>query len=55
MSAFRKALDWKGQFETALDKEKCLEYRKDTPDDVECCTMCGEFCSMKRDTDTLKK
>ncbi len=55
MSAFRKALDWKGQFETALDKEKCLEYRKDTPDDVECCTMCGEFCSMKRDSDTIKK
>ncbi len=55
MSAYRKALDWEGQFNTALDKEKCLEYRAGTPEDVECCTMCGEFCSMKRETEVIGK
>ncbi len=55
MSAYRKALDWEGQFNTALDKEKCLEYRQGTPDGEDCCTMCGEFCSMKRDSEVLDK
>lgn len=55
MSKCRKALDWEGQFALALDKEKCIEYRKGTPDGEGCCTMCGEFCSMKRDSDTFTK
>lgn len=48
MSARRKAMDWQGQFDLAIDKEKCLQYRAET--DIAECTMCGSFCPMKKDT-----
>lgn len=51
ISERRKALDWEGQFNLALDKEKCVAYRKEfLARELEECTMCGEFCSMKKDT-----
>ncbi|MCL1855907.1 MAG: phosphomethylpyrimidine synthase ThiC [Clostridia bacterium] len=51
ISLRRKAMDWPGQFEFAIDKEKCLEYRADTTENgIEACTMCGSFCPMKKDT-----
>lgn len=55
MSTYRKALDWKGQIKCAIDPEKIIQFRKDRnlKDDV--CSMCGEFCSMKRMKDYLKK
>ncbi|MBI4977207.1 MAG: phosphomethylpyrimidine synthase ThiC [Spirochaetes bacterium] len=56
MSKRRKALDWKGQFELAMDREKCERYRSSaTADGVEECTMCGEFCSMQRDSSVRAK
>ncbi|MHB8109948.1 MAG: phosphomethylpyrimidine synthase ThiC [Syntrophorhabdaceae bacterium] len=55
MSTFRKALDWKGQIECAIDPDKIRTFRKERnlKDDV--CSMCGEFCSMKLMKDYFKK
>ena len=55
MSTYRKALDWKGQIECAIDPDKIKTFRKERnlKDDV--CSMCGEFCSMKLMKDHLKK
>ncbi len=55
MSTYRKALDWNGQIGCAIDPDKIKEYRakRNLKDDV--CSMCGEFCSMKRMKDYLKK
>ena len=47
----RKALDWTAQAELAIDKEKFLRYRAETADHpIESCTMCGDFCPMKKET-----
>lgn len=55
MATYRKALDWSGQIKCAIDPDKIRRFRKDRNlrDDV--CSMCGEFCSMKRMKDYLKK
>jgi phosphomethylpyrimidine synthase len=55
MATYRKALDWNGQIKCAIDPDKIKRYRKERnlKDDV--CSMCGEFCSMKRMKDYLKK
>ncbi|MCK5541978.1 MAG: phosphomethylpyrimidine synthase ThiC [Desulfobacterales bacterium] len=51
MGTYRKELDWEGQFACAIDPEKARKYRessmpKKTDEDV--CTMCGDFCAVKR-------
>ena len=49
MSTARGSLDWEGQFSLALDPEKARAYRASSqPTDKGVCTMCGDFCSMKR-------
>jgi phosphomethylpyrimidine synthase len=55
MATYRKALDWNGQIKCAIDPDKIKQFRKERnlTDDV--CSMCGEFCSMKRMKDYLKK
>jgi phosphomethylpyrimidine synthase len=55
MSAYRKALDWEGQIQNAIDPEKIRAFRKERSlrDDV--CSMCGEFCAMKIVTEYFKK
>ncbi len=55
MSTFRKALDWKGQIECAIDPEKIRSFRKERNLKSDVCSMCGEFCSMKLMKDYLKK
>lgn len=50
MSRARKNRDWPSMYNIALDREKAERYRnevKSCEDDQ--CSMCGEFCSMKRD------
>ncbi len=44
MSIARKALDWQGQKEMALDKSvfNNMDLKEEKP-----CTMCGDYCSMK--------
>lgn len=50
MSAYRKALDWEGQYRLALDPERARQFRLDSEDsDRAVCTMCGTLCSMALD------
>ncbi len=56
MSRFRAARDWKKQIEIAIDPEKAARLRRESmpaTDDV--CTMCGDFCAMKRMDAVFKK
>lgn len=49
MSKARGTLDWEGQFACALDPEKARAYRESSqPSDKGVCTMCGDFCAVKR-------
>jgi len=53
MGKFRKELDWEGQFQCAIDPEKAKKYRESSMPEVkdgkdEVCTMCGDFCAVKR-------
>jgi phosphomethylpyrimidine synthase len=49
MSKARGTLDWEGQFACAIDPEKARAYRKSSePLEKDVCTMCGDFCAVKR-------
>jgi phosphomethylpyrimidine synthase len=49
MAEKRKQLDWQGQIELALDPEKARARRQESlPADENVCTMCGEFCAIKK-------
>ncbi len=56
MSKARKAFDWKRQIELSIDPEKARRYHeegKSHEEDV--CTMCGEFCAIKRVKDFFNR
>ncbi|MCP4717828.1 MAG: phosphomethylpyrimidine synthase ThiC [Desulfobacteraceae bacterium] len=54
MSRARVALDWEGQFAVAIDPGKARAYRESSqPSEKGVCTMCGDFCAMKRVNDLL--
>ena len=56
MSQARKAFNWKAMFELSVDPVKAREYRSlSTPKDNKLCTMCGEFCAMRRVEEALQK
>ncbi|MDR2819859.1 MAG: phosphomethylpyrimidine synthase ThiC [Desulfovibrio sp.] len=46
MNKARKALDWEGMTNAALDPGSVCERRKDHKDE-EVCAMCGKFCAVK--------
>jgi len=49
MSAARKALDWTRMLELALAPERARRLRENSkPGDLNVCTMCGEYCAMKK-------
>ena len=49
MSRARGTLDWEGQFDCAIDPQKARAYRKSSqPKKEGVCTMCGDFCAVKR-------
>ncbi|MCG8633053.1 MAG: phosphomethylpyrimidine synthase ThiC [Desulfobacterales bacterium] len=49
MSRARKALDWEGQFAASLDPKKARAYKESSqPSEDGVCTMCGDFCAVKR-------
>lgn len=49
MSEARKALDWDRMLNLALDPRRARELRDSSPpQDENLCTMCGEFCAMKK-------
>jgi len=47
MSRFRKARDWKGQVETAIDPEKAKLYLGELDGKEDYCSMCSEYCAIK--------
>ncbi len=50
MSRARKDRNWPAMYNIALDREKAERYRKSVSScEDDQCSMCGEFCSMKRD------
>lgn len=56
MSKAREELNWKDQFALAIDPEKAIKYRESSmPDDEEVCSMCGDFCAVKRSKRVAKK
>ncbi|HXK50227.1 MAG TPA: phosphomethylpyrimidine synthase ThiC, partial [Clostridiales bacterium] len=56
MSKARHDLDWKAQIDLAIDPEKAKAYRESAaPLDEDVCSMCGEFCAIKRSNKVLDK
>ena len=54
MSRARGALDWEGQFAVSIDPGKARAYRESSqPAEEGVCTMCGDFCAVKRVRDLL--
>ncbi len=50
MSKARKERDWNKMNDLALDKDKAVSYRNEMlSKEEDQCSMCGEFCAMKRD------
>ena len=50
MSEARKRRDWETMYKLALDPQKAKKYRSEIPSNVDDqCSMCGDFCAMKRD------
>ena len=50
MSKARKDRNWNEMYANALDRKKAESYRKAVPScEDDQCSMCGEFCAMKRD------
>ncbi|HOV07929.1 MAG: Phosphomethylpyrimidine synthase [Spirochaetes bacterium ADurb.Bin218] len=50
MSQARKDRNWKEMYNNAIDKNKAQSYREQIPSCHEDqCSMCGEFCAMKRE------
>jgi phosphomethylpyrimidine synthase len=49
MAKARRNLDWEKQIALSVNPEKARRYRADSEiGDDDACTMCGEFCSIKR-------
>jgi phosphomethylpyrimidine synthase len=49
MSKARKNFDWERQIELAIDPMKARRYHEEGRSGAEdVCTMCGEFCAIKR-------
>ncbi len=50
MAEARRKLDWESQLLLSIDREKAKAYRESSlPSmDKETCTMCGEFCAIKK-------
>jgi phosphomethylpyrimidine synthase len=56
MSKYRKNLDWNGQIELSFDPEKIRKWRSEIPPtEQEVCSMCGEFCAIKKVEQALRK
>jgi phosphomethylpyrimidine synthase len=56
MSDARQALDWERMLDLAIYPPRAKELRAGSaPSDSELCTMCGEFCAMKKMKKVVKK
>jgi len=49
LSRARKSLDWESQYSLSIDPMKARKLREASlPRDKDVCTMCGEFCAIKK-------
>jgi len=49
MAESRKKLDWQAQIDLAIDPVRARTRRAESmPEDEEVCSMCGEFCAIKK-------
>lgn len=56
MSKARMAFDWEKQIELSLDPDKARRYHEEGKSgEKDVCTMCGEFCAIKRLKDFFNK
>jgi phosphomethylpyrimidine synthase len=56
MARRRKNLDWKGQIDLSFDPEKIREWRSEVPPaEQDVCSMCGEFCAIRKVERALRK
>lgn len=56
ISVARSKRDWKKQFALAIDSVKPMAYRSSSkPALKDVCTMCGEYCSIKKAEECLKR
>jgi len=56
MAACRKNLDWSGQIGLSLDPERVKKWRSEIPlAEQDVCSMCGEFCAIRKVERALKK
>ncbi len=56
MAVCRKNLDWNGQTALSLDPDRVKEWRlKAPPADADVCSMCGEFCAIRKVEQALRK
>jgi phosphomethylpyrimidine synthase len=56
LSRARKQRDWKKQFSLAIDPAKARRYRNESrPKSSDVCSMCNEYCPIKRGEESLKK
>ena len=54
MSEARKNLDWEAMYDLSIDPEHARKVRSASlPHDEKLCTMCGEFCAMRKIGDVL--
>jgi len=54
MSEARKKLDWEAMYRLNIDPDNARRIRSQSPpQDESLCTMCGDFCAMKRIGDVL--
>jgi phosphomethylpyrimidine synthase len=55
LSTARKSLKWERVIELSLDAEKARAFRESSsPSDESLCTMCGEFCALRKMSDVRK-
>ena len=55
MSEARHDLNWDTMMELAIDPDLAREIRaKSLPEEEDTCTMCGQFCAVKRISEMLK-
>ncbi len=56
MSKARRSFDWEKQIRLSIDPEKARRYHEEGRSKTkDVCTMCGEFCAMKRVKDFFEK
>jgi phosphomethylpyrimidine synthase len=55
MAHARKDLDWRRQFELAIEPEEARRIKEHRPTASEACSICGELCAIKLVKEYLKK